>query len=55
MDVTATDLAMKCFVAGVTGVLLVMAFLQLSVNASSWIAQWIEGNKTKKEMARQNQ
>lgn len=35
-------LALKCFVAGVTGVFLVMALLQVAVTFSSKLAIWVE-------------
>lgn len=35
-------IAIKCFVAGVTGVFLVMTLLQVTINLTSKTAKWIE-------------
>jgi hypothetical protein len=43
-----TALALKCFVAGVTGVFMVMALLQIMVMLSSKLAIWIEAKTAKK-------
>lgn len=45
-----TALALKCFVAGVTGVFVVMALLQVTVMASSKLAMWVEAAYDKKKV-----
>ena len=40
--------ALKCFVAGTTGVFMVMALLQVSVMLSSKLAIWAEAKFAKK-------
>lgn len=39
--------AIKCFVAGITGVFLVMVLLQISINLTSKVALWIEEKQLK--------
>ena len=41
------DLALKCFVAGVTGVFVVMVLLQVFVNLGSKLAIWLDAKAAK--------
>lgn len=49
----SSALILKCFVAGVTGVFLVMAILLVAVTLSSKLAIWIESKTVDKNAASQ--
>ncbi len=43
--------ALECFIAGVTGVFLVMALLQLAIMFSSKLAIWLESRGKKDDVS----
>ena len=53
MDATTLALGIKCFIAGTTGVFVVMAFLQISIQLTSKIVISMEKSKSMRDTEKQ--